>query len=168
MQGDFAVDGGVSLDIFEPDKWYVAFFDRSDTYLVNWVAIGRFKHVMAFTWSQSGDCWLFYDTYTYKQQILLVPDSDFHEVFMRLAGHSVAIVEYPGLVGHPERRKITIGGNCVSAVSRLLGLGTCALRPYGLYRHLLANGGSLLEMKDENGKAGRIEGSQASTDFGEK
>lgn len=134
-------------------EWFVVFHRESVRPWVRYLAFGRYKHVSVFgrvPWS--GD-WLFFDFMTSRSRILTVPDEK-SDAFLAHYSKLGKVVRMPSPDPDDHRVKLKPGMWCVTSVSHLLGLRTCALRPDALLRHCLANGGSIV-VDDEDERTRR-------------
>jgi len=105
--------------------------------------MGHFKHVSAFVYVPEFDVWQFFDAeYSGFRNIIAT-----HEAARKQIGHYVEcgceIVKF-SRTGAKMGASSRAGFYCVTAVKHLLGVRGRALRPDGLYRLLLANGGQLV------------------------
>lgn len=140
-----------SLDLgyLMPGKWYVVFHRRATTWWVNWLALGRYKHVSAFGYAEVAGVWVILDYHLRRTKLVVVPDRLYDVV---LPGH---ILDSDVIAMEPRSEAWPAIGCCASSVAHLIGLRGCALRPDALFRHCLANGGILLGgVTDENGGQG--------------
>lgn len=124
----------------EPSVWYLAFHRRAARRWIKWLACGRYAHVSAFCFVRELECWLLYDVTLTGTRIVLMPAC--READRRLAEH----VDDADLLTMPVqpravRWSFLASFYCVPAIKHLIGLSSGALRPQGLYRDCLANGG---------------------------
>jgi hypothetical protein len=125
----------------EPAEWFVVFHPAASSRWLSALAMGRFKHVSAFTYVQVGDCWLFLDAEWTGLRIVHAKHEIARQQIARYAAHGVIVK--CRRADAPMRLWSRAGFTCVSAVKQLLRVKTWSLRPDALYRHLLANGGEL-------------------------
>lgn len=124
----------------EPDEWFVVFHTKATTRLLSWLALGRFKHVSAFAYYPGFKAWLLYDVQLTGTRLILLAHGDEAKATIAAITAGCTIVKV--------RRQLTsyrwhsrLGFYCVPAVKHLLGVRCATMRPDGLYRHLLRDGG---------------------------
>lgn len=127
----------------EPIEWFVSFTREYDRKWVKWLACGEFRHVTAFGYVKAAGVWVFYDFMASRTRILTVTDHKANLLLGEQAKTGV-VVRMPTPVVSDNRPKLKLGLWCVPAVAHLLGLSTCALRPDGLLKHCLDNGGTIV------------------------
>lgn len=118
--------------------WYVAFLDASDP---PWWLRGLrpgFGHCEAFAWDDAAGCWIVAGAHLDVSVVRALPGPAFAAYQAELHRRGAVIVLAKAQGGGRWR---LAAFSCVSLVASLLGLpGLCAVRPYGLYRKLLALG----------------------------
>jgi hypothetical protein len=122
----------------EPTQWAVCFSRKSAT--VNWLPLGRYKHVRVFGCVPHINTWIFFDP-SWRRTTIRVARGDVANELMREFLYLADVIQMPA----GERAGAPIFGWCVPAVAHLLGLPSGAFRPCDLYRQCLANGGTLME-----------------------
>ena len=126
----------------EPDYWNVV-FHPSESRAARFF-LGRFQHVSAFTYIPGFRAWLMYDAQWRGTRLLVVSERALEAYigYMR----DCAIVKFDRADRHPALpgRLVFFGFYCVPAIKSLLGLSCVAATPDALYRHLINNGGILL------------------------
>lgn len=138
------MDSADNRDVrFEPEVWFAAFSPESSRRWVNWLSFGRFRHVSAFGWVSSAQCWLLFEVLSYRTEIRAVPKA-FEAVALAPILDSCVVVQMPPVDRSDKGVKFKAGFWCVPSVAHLLGLRSCALRPDALYRQCLANGGRVM------------------------
>lgn len=133
----------------EPAEWFVVFQPEANSRLFSALACGRFKHVSAFAYIPGFKVWLFYDVAWSGTRLVLSAKGPASAMIERYVAAGCSIVR-AARTGKPMGLSSRIGFFCVPAVKHLLGLRTSALRPDALYRHLLANGGTLANGTTDN------------------
>lgn len=124
----------------EPERWNVVFSTKVTKWWVSLLAWGRFKHVWAFAYVSSRDCWLLYDVHMEGTRIAVIPDTLTNRAWMIEQIRDCEIIVMP-------RRKssgVQFGFWCVTAVRHLVGVRCHALRPDALWRSCLRNGGEII------------------------
>lgn len=135
--------GGFRFDQHEPKDWFVVFYDRSEARFVNWLAMGRFKHVAVFGKVERSGAWVFYDFWLNRARIFVVGDWEADEAIANfIAGATV--VRFPRLLADVTDVNLRPGLWCVPAVAHILGIHSSALRPDALFRQCLAKGGEIV------------------------
>jgi len=154
------IEQRLNIQDCEPLEWFVAFSRDYDRKWVKWLASGEFRHVTAFGYVKAADVWVFYDFMASRTRILTVRD-DKANLLLGEYTKSGVIIRMPPQIVPDHRAKIKPGLWCVPAVAHLLGLSTCALRPDGLLKHCLANGGTIIADDRSDEKTRRRSGTEA-------
>ena len=145
------MDTQILPDAIEPTYWNVV-FHPSETRL-NRILLGRFQHVSAFTYVPGFRAWLMYDAQWRGTRLLVVSERALEAYigYMR----DCAIVKFDRADRHPALpgRLVFFGFYCVPAIKSLLGLSCVAATPDALYRHLINNGGILINGIDHSSSA---------------
>jgi hypothetical protein len=126
----------------EPEMWFLIFAESTPHRWLEWLAWGRFKHVLAFGWVPDQRSWLVYEVSTTRTRVAIMPDcpgSD--ERIAELRAGNVTLAMKPGPDRAPWAR---IGFWCVPAIAHLVGLKAQPLRPDALYRACLAEGAEVV------------------------
>ena len=121
----------------EPDYWNVV-FHPSESRLAR-IFLGRFQHVSAFTYVPGFRGWILYDVQWSGVRITVLPHLSALIDFSR----NCAVVKCSRRFEHMPLMT-RFGYYCVPAIKHLLGLSCVAVFPDGLYRHIIHNGGILL------------------------
>jgi hypothetical protein len=122
---------------FEPSYWNVV-FHPSKSRLAR-LLLGCFDHVSAFAYVPGFRVWVIYDCQWGGMRIAFIP-----RINVLIAYTSgCAVVKFDRRY-QPFALSSRFGFYCVPAIKQLLGLSCVAATPDGLYRHLIANGGELI------------------------
>jgi hypothetical protein len=134
----------------EPPLWFLVFQRKARTRWLSFIAMGRFKHVLAFAWLPDAQCWLIYDVTLGRTKISLGRDEPATwAVIEGLRAGNVTLRIAGGVV---RRRWLRVGFWCVPAMAHLAGVGGCALRPDAFYRQCLRHGAEIEgNGRDNNG-----------------
>lgn len=118
--------------------WYVAFVDSAQTaWWLRWLKPG-FRHCEAFAWDEASGRWVVAGAHLDVSVVRALTNEMFAAYQAELHRRGAVIV-LANAQGGGRWRPAPF--SCVSLVASLLGLpGLCAVRPYGLYRKLLALG----------------------------
>lgn len=136
-------DGDTSRVAIEPTMWFLVFQDKAQSRWVNWLSLGRFKHVTAFGWVPDQKMWVFYDVSLGNTRIAVLPGDTVaaEQEIERLTAYGVTLAMKPrGKVS----RWFRLGFWCVPAMAHLVGVPGCALRPDALFRHCLRYGAEVV------------------------
>lgn len=126
----------------EPSTWYVVFHASSESRLVSFLSFGRFKHVSAFAYYAGFKGWLVFDPTFGRISLSMIPHEQNKLLLDYIAGAKVIKYQIKqGDINFGSR----FGLYCVPAIKYLLGLSCVAVRPDGLYRHIVNNGGTLID-----------------------
>ena len=120
------------------DRLWLVFFgtDSKPTWWSRWLAPG-FDHVSACAWFADQDRWVYYNPARTGTVVLLYRDSEFGPRFTQMLESSSAVLRVRGT---HRRTSTPFGWWCTGSIKALLGVRSRALRPRGLYRHLLRHG----------------------------
>src|SRR6516165_6354406 len=131
------MDTQVLPDAIEPSYWNVV-FHPSETRLDR-LLLGRFRHVSAFTYVPGMAAWVMVDCQWGGMRIALIPR--INVLIAYTSGCDVIKFDR-----RYQRFALSsrFGFYCVPAIKQLLGLSCVAVTPDRLYRHLIANGGELI------------------------
>lgn len=130
----------------QPNMWFLIFTERRDSWWLNLLAMGRFKHVMAIGRISDQSLWVLYEVSLRRTRIAVLPDcpgSD--EMIHNLRVGNVTLTMKPGAERLPWAR---IGFWCVPAIAHLIGLKAQPLRPDALFRACLAEGAVVADIAD--------------------
>lgn len=126
----------------EPDRWTVAFHRTSPYWWVRLLAVGRYKHVSAFSYVPQCSMWVYFDVTLAGTKLILLPDSEAATLWIAERTHDADLVQVKsGSRRHPPIAPFY----CVSALKSLIGLRSSALLPDGLFRDCVANGAEILD-----------------------
>lgn len=136
-------DGDTSRVAIEPTMWFLVFQDRAQTWWLNVLPFGRFKHVTAYGWVPDQRMWVFYDVSIGNTRIAILPAGTVaaHDEIERLSATGVTLAIKPR---GKTRRWLRLGFWCVPAMAHLVGLGGCAVRPDGFFRQCLRHGAEIV------------------------
>lgn len=127
-------------DAIEPSCWYVAFHERT-TNRIAALCPGRFKHVSAFAYYPGFKSWLYVDPQFGRLRLLMIAHDQRKLLLDEIASAALVRFEIASLQSFSFR----FGLYCVPQIKYLLGLSCVAARPDALYRHILKNGGILID-----------------------
>lgn len=148
------MNGGSSslFRMASPACWFLVFSEHTAVRWWRWMP-GRFKHVTAVAALPDVGGWLVIDPGYDRTDVALIADEGFEALVAEIAGRgAVEIVRMPVLKG--PSRVPRWGFWCTALAGHLVGLSPCALRPDGLLRQCLANGGELIHGAVERTEAG--------------
>lgn len=126
----------------EPVDWILVFRPWSDSWLVNLLVPGRFKHVSACAYLEALRGWVTYDVGFDGTKIVVMPAGTEAETILSKWFEGCTLVRVRK--DHAIRCRLAVFGWCAPSVARLIGLRSGALRPQALYRQCLRNGGTVL------------------------
>ena len=134
-------------DADEPTEWFVIFHRKVAVPWLAWLALGEFKHVSAMAYCAAFKAWLVYDTQLSGTRIFLIPHgykgATVKPFFIERTRDCAVVKIARGSV--PMGLSSRLGFYCVPAIKHLVGVRCAAVRPDALYRHLIHNGGTLLD-----------------------
>lgn len=131
-----------------PRIWHVAFVGTKRDHPYDWMSPLGFLHVFAFGFIASADRWVVYDVGLYGTEILCFPNADqFSAWYARLLEEGATVVKVVSKPCKPLTGRM--GLTCVNAVKRLVGARSSALRPIGLFRDLVAQGGKVVFLRGQ-------------------
>ena len=126
--------------------WYVAFCGCGRAHWYDRFTRDGFRHVVAFGWIEDarldeGGQWLWIDPSTFGLNVALLNHDEMDWMLACLSQRDRATFVFVPHGRPPVPCRVPrFGAYCVSEIERLLGLAPRALRPFGLYRRLLALG----------------------------
>lgn len=122
-------------------EWFVAFSPRC-LYRWPWLVPGRFKHCVAFGYSDACRTWVYYDLTMVGTRIYLLPDGPaaYDNLIVWLRGATVLKAK----MRDAAARRPWLGFYCVTAVRHLVGSRCGAVTPSGLYDGLLREGAEVV------------------------
>jgi len=131
-----------------PPRMWLVFFGEADGAWW-WTRFLRpgFRHVCAAAWYPGQDRWVYFNPAGRGTVIEVASDTEFGPRFEHLVRTSAAILRVRGAQnrnGHPA------AFFCVGAIKALLGVRSCALGPFGLYRHLLVRGAEIVARPEDD------------------
>lgn len=126
-----------------PRLWLVFFGDADGT--AWWAGLCRpgFRHVSAAAYYADRGRWVYYNPARTGTVIEIYDGDEFDERMGLLMHTSAAVLRVQSRFG---RRSTPAVWHCVGAVKALLGIRSMCVGPYGLYRHLRANGAEPVEV----------------------
>lgn len=133
-----------------PAVWTLIFNRTATTWWARLLAFGEFKHVRAFAYDPGTKAWVFYDVHLTGTELYVVLNRpDAHRIIQdwmgpRGSSELIAMQCRPGGSGW-----LRLGMWCVPAIKHLIGCRSHTLRPDGLYRYCLRNGGIRFRQSDE-------------------
>jgi hypothetical protein len=125
----------------EPTQWAVCFTQKCATSWLEWIPIGKYKHVRAFGCVPYINTWVFFDPALNRTTITIARGGVASELISEYL-HQADVIQMPSLARASLRPRIF--GWCVPQVAHLLGLPTSALRPDALWRDCLRQGGAVV------------------------
>lgn len=121
-----------------PGAWYVQFHGDEVLHWWDMLSPPGFYHVLAFAYAEHAERWLIYDVGRDRTLIRALDTRTFAAWLSgQPKGRRILLYEAGDRPARPAHR---IGFWCTIAVSHLIGLRSRALRPFALYRELLAQG----------------------------
>lgn len=124
-----------------PRRWLVCFHRGVRTSWVRWIP-GRYKHVSAIGFMPEAGMWVFFDPALSGTRIWAARDDAAGRLVMAQWMEDALVVGIDAPTS--ASWSVPIGGWCVPAVARLVGVKDCALRPDGLLRLMLRKGGVIV------------------------
>lgn len=120
----------------------LVFDPSSDHWWISLLACGRYRHVRACAYVKTTRLWLFYDVTLSPTLVMALPDGDAAAMYFHDFTKGCDLVR----IAPSRRRGLQFSPlTCVSAIKRLIGLKSRALRPDRLFRDCIAAGGRPLE-----------------------
>lgn len=119
-------------------EWFVAFGDWGRNIWWHRFCRPGFRHVLAFGYDARAKVWVLVDARFEALLITPIEPADLDALVAEIKTRGGTILKAPVLAQGPARPRLF--ATCVTQVGHLLGLPRCAVRPYGLYRLLLASG----------------------------
>ncbi len=126
----------------DPPVWIVVFSPYSDSRWVRFFAFGRFKHVGAIAYLATMRAWVTFDLGAIGTRITVLPAGDYANAVINKWVNGCTLVRIER--DFSRRRCAPVFGWCVPQIASLIGLPGSPLRPDGLFRKCLANGGVIL------------------------
>jgi len=105
-----------------------------------------FRHIRAMAWFDDAQRWVYFDPTGKGLHLEILTDEAAGPRWEHLVITSTAILRARSEFGRAWFPAVFC---CVGAVKALLGIRSCALGPYGLYRHLVARGAEIVERPSE-------------------
>ena len=141
----------------EPDTWFIVFWKDAATWWLGLAAMGTYKHVSAFAYIPGVKAWVHYDAQWNGLKLQFIPHAHCQEVLGPILRDNevIKIKKEWRSVGILSR----LGFYCVPTVKHLLGVQGCVVRPDGLHKVLLRNGGVAIGRRQasDTGSPGRSE-----------
>ncbi len=130
-----------------PSEWFIAFHPHSTLWLAELFSFGRFRHVSAFAFVPGVAVWVFYDPWRYGTQLTLEPDGEGADFAISRAIDGATVVKFisPVVV---KPRPAPLIFLCTTAVARLTGVRSRALRPDRFLRDCLDDGAEIVSETD--------------------
>jgi hypothetical protein len=97
-----------------------------------------FRHVMAFGYDARAGVWVIVDSAFEALLVSTIAPEGLDALVAEIKDRGGTIVKMKVLAKGPPRPRLF--ATCVTQIGHLLGLPRCAVRPWGLYRMLLASG----------------------------
>lgn len=142
-----------------PHEWLVFFCDGRGAWWDRFLRRG-YRHVSAVAYVHDLRAWVFYDPRKEQTMLRLVPEGpEAHDELSQLLASATAVLR---MKPRADRGFGVPLFCCVAAIKALLGIRSCALGPYGLYRHLLNRGAEIVEVPGEGECSGNSEGRPSS------
>lgn len=132
----------------EAKRWTVVFHRKSKHLFFRLIAMGHFKHVSALAFIPELGQWWIYDVGFRRTSLRVMEESESTRKALGAIVHGNAMIT---IDVRDELPWFRLGMFCTTAVSHLLGIRCVAWRPDGLYRHLIAKGGTVCD--DASGSA---------------
>lgn len=131
----------------EPTRrlWLVFFGEAKG--MAWWAYLCRpgFRHVRAAAWYDREQRWVFFDPARRGTGIALYTAEEFGPRFTELLENSTAVLR---VASRFDRTITPPVWHCVGSIKALLGVRSCALSPFGLFRHLLRTGAETVEVPE--------------------
>ena len=124
----------------EPTQWAVCFTQKCATAWLEWIPVGKYKHVRAFGCVPHINTWIFFDPALNRTSIKIAR-GDAARVLISEFVHEADVILMPARDRSSLRPRIF--GWCVPQVAHLLGLPSSALRPDRLFADCLQYAGTL-------------------------
>lgn len=124
-----------------PRQWIIVFDRKAATWWINWLPLGKYKHVRAFGYVPEAKAFIFYDVAFDRTMIAIACDQAATALIREWLTDADAISMPARAAGLPAPR---IGFWCVQAIKHLIGLRSGALRPSALWRDCLRQGGEIV------------------------
>src|SRR5258705_3753280 len=127
----------------EARRWTVVFHRKAENWLFGAIAMGHFKHVSAFAFIPELGIWTIYDVGFRRTRLVHLADTDHAKTILAhiIKGNCMVTVE----TSDEHLPLMRAGLFCTIAIKHLIGVRSSALRPDRLFRHLVAQGGEVLD-----------------------
>lgn len=127
----------------EARRWTVVFHRRAENWFFAALAMGEFKHVSAFAFIPELGIWTIYDVGFRRTRLVHLADTDHAKTILAhiIKGNCTVTVE----ARDDFLPLMRAGLFCTTAIKHLIGARSRALRPDRLFRHLVAQGGVVLD-----------------------
>ena len=122
-------------------RWSLAFFERGRFRHERFVP-GRFKHVVAFGYSDPAKSWVVLDVTFGRTEVFVLPDGAWGMAALARWIDGAAVLTLPACLQVHKRTSFLRPFTCVSAAAHLVGVG--AVLPDGLWRSCLRNGATIV------------------------
>jgi hypothetical protein len=130
-----------------PRLWLIFFSDAGAGSWWRCLFRPGFRHVSAAAWFAGAERWVYYNPTWRGTVIDVATDAEFGPRFQQMVDDSTAILRVRSGYDRGNAPAVTY---CVGAIKALLGIRSCALGPWGLYRHLLATGAEVVSRPSED------------------
>lgn len=126
----------------EPGQWAICFTRKCATRWLQWLPVGKYKHVRAFGCVPHIHTWVFFDPALSRTAIKLARGQEATALIAEYL-HDADVIQMP----HMERKSLRpqFFGWCVPAVAHLVGIPSSALRPDRFWADCLRHGGTILQ-----------------------
>lgn len=126
-----------------PRLWLVFFSDGEGTAWWSRLLRPGFRHVEAAAWFAEQERWVWINPTWRGTAVTLYREREFDARLGHLVTQAAAVLRARSRFA---RGTTPAAWHCVGAIKALLGLKSCALTPYGLFRHLLDDGAEPVEV----------------------
>lgn len=113
--------------------WQVFFSDPQAPGFWRWFTRPGFRHVAAAAYYADQDRWVFVQPARYRLEVMVLRPEEATAILGELLDRATVVLQ---VEGREDRRFMPAVFGCVGALQALLGISTCALSPYGLYKTL--------------------------------
>jgi hypothetical protein len=126
------------------DRLWLVFFGEAEgaPWWSRFLAPG-YRHVTACAWFDDQQRWVYFNPTRRGTVILLYREDEFGGRFTQLMNSSSCVLR---VVARQSRSTTPFGWWCTGSIKALLGVGSRALSPRALCRHLLRHGAEVVHM----------------------
>jgi hypothetical protein len=125
--------------------WQVFFSDPQASGFWRWFTRPGFRHVAAAAYYADQDRWVFVQPARHRLEVMVLRPEEATRFLGELIERATVVLQ---VEGREDRRFMPAMFGCVGALQALLGISGPCVAPYGLYRHLLANGAKVIASKE--------------------